>query len=272
MKVIVKATLLMFSLNAVNLWASETVAIVNGKEITQQDVNNFVIASMPGANFNVLSPEQKKSIINQMIDRKLFIEDAKRVHVENNPEFKIALEKVRDNLMLDYWMKERVEEIVISDEEAKRYYESNLNKFNRAASVKVRHILLATKAEAIEVLEELKKEPKKIKENFIRLAKEKSTGPSAVNGGELDWFVQEQMVPEFSDVAFALKIGEITKEPVHTQFGYHIIYLEDKKAKGLVPFETVKDDIVKSLRVLQFKTKLKNLSEKMKKTAKIIVK
>jgi parvulin-like peptidyl-prolyl isomerase len=104
------------------------------------------------------------------------------------------------------------------------------------------------------------------------LAKEKSTGPSSVNGGELDWFIQEQMVPEFSNAAFFLNIGSFTKQPVYTQFGYHVIYLEDKKEKGIAPFKEVKQDIEKSLKVLQFKKELENISKKMRKTAKIIVK
>jgi len=271
MKVIFKVSLVTLLLGTVNLTASKVVATVNGKTITQQDVNEFVIASIPGATFDHLNEVQKKSVIKQMIERKLFLENAKEVHIEKNPEFIEALKKVRENLMLDYWMKEKVEEIVISEKDAKAYYKKHSRKFNRAASVKVRHILLATKAEAVGIIRQLEKS-KNLKEKFIELAKEKSTGPSSVNGGELDWFVQEQMVPEFSDEAFRLKKGTITKEPVKTQFGYHVIYLEDKKKKGVIPFEKVKSDIVKALRVEQFKSKLDKLSKKLKKTADISVK
>jgi parvulin-like peptidyl-prolyl isomerase len=271
MKVIFKVSLVALLLNTINLTASTVVATVNGEAITQKDVNEFVIASIPGATFSHLNEIQKKSVIKQMIERKLFLENAKELHIEKNPEFIVALNKVRDNLMLDYWMKEKVEEIVISEKDAKAYYQSHLSKFNRAASVKVRHILLATKAEAIGIIRQLEKS-KALKKKFIALAKSKSTGPSSVNGGELDWFVQEQMVPEFSDAAFALKEGSITKEPVKTQFGYHVIYLEKKKEKGVIPFEKVKADIVKALRVEQFKSKLDKLSKKLKKTADISVK
>jgi len=271
MKVIFTVSLMALLLNTMSLEASRVVATVNGEKITQEDVNKFVIASMPGATFSHLNELQRKSVINQMIERKLFIEKAKEVHIEKNPEFIEALRKVRENLMLDYWMKEKVEEIVISEKDAKAYYEKNLAKFKRVASVKVRHILLGTKVEAIAIIQELSKS-KELKEKFIELAKSKSTGPSSVNGGELDWFVREQMVPEFSDAAFLLKKGEITEYPIKTQFGYHVIYLEDKKEKGTIPFEKVKKDIVKVLRVKQFKTKLKNLSKKLKKTADISVK
>jgi len=271
MKVILKTTLLMLTLSTVSLWASEIVAVVNGKEISQQDINNFIITNMPGAHYNFLSEDEKKSILNQMIDRKLFAEEAKRRNIESNLEFQIALEKAKDKLLVDYWMKEKAEEIVISDKEAKAYYENNLDKFYKDASVKVRHILVKTKAEANAIIDELMMNKSELKE-IIRLAKEKSIGPSAVNGGELDWFIQEQMVPEFSNAAFSLEVGSITTEPVLTQFGYHVIYLEDKKEKGIAPFKDVKQDIVKKLKVLQFKKELENISKKMRKTAKIIVK
>ena len=272
MKIMIKSVLLIFSLGSVGLWASEIVAVVDGKEISQKDLNNFVITNMPGAHYSFLSEDEKKSILEQMIDRKLFAQEAKRLHVEENSEFKKALEKAKDKLLVDYWMKEKAEEITISDKEAKAYYKNNLDKFYRDAAVKVRHILVPTKAEANDILDELMMNKAVLKETFVRLAKTRSTGPSAVNGGELDWFIQDQMVPEFSDAAFALTIGEITKEPILTQFGYHIIYLEDKKEAGTAPFEEAKPTIIKTLKVFQFKKELENISEKMRKTAKIIVK
>jgi len=271
MRMIFKLFFFFSSLSVIPLWASEVLAIVNDQNITQQDVNEFVVKSIPGANYNVLSERQKKSVVNQMVERKLFLEDAKRVHIENDANYQQELKKLQENLMLDYWMKKKVEEIYISDELSKKYYHDNVQKFVKPASVKVRHILLSSEEEAIVLIAELELS-EHLKKKFIELAKEESTGPSAVNGGELDWFVYEQMLPEFSDAAFALKKGSMTKKAVKTQFGYHIIYLEDKKEAGFVPYETVKEDIVKSLRLLRFKTKLAKLSKKLKKTAKIIVK
>lgn len=271
MKIILKIYLYIAAFIVIPLSAVEVIAVVNGESITQKDVNDYVVKSIPGANYNVLNDTQKKSVINQMIERKLFLEDAKKTEVANNPEYLKALKKVQENLMLDYWMKEKVEEIFISEEVSKGYYVSNNHKFSKPASVKVRHILVATEKEALVLIGKLEGSVT-LRETFIDLAKTKSTGPSSVNGGELDWFVYEQMVPEFSEAAFALKKGSITQKAVQTQFGHHIIFLEDKKDKGSIPYETVKEDIVKSLRLAQFKTKLDKLSKKLKKTAKIIVK
>ncbi len=263
---------LFFSLlGFVSLSAYEVLATVNGEGISKKDVNEFVVKSIPGATFNSLNEAQKKSVVNQMIERKLFLEDAKRGQIENNFEYQEALKKLKENLLLDYWMKEKVEEINISEEEVKAYYQKNLKKFLKPASVKVRHILVATEDEAITLIAELELSSI-LREKFIALAHSESIGPSSVNGGELDWFVYEQMVPEFSEAAFGLKVGTITKKAVKTQFGYHIIYLEGKKEEGIVPYEQVKPDIIKSLRLSRFKVKLDRLSKKLKKSAKIIVK
>jgi len=271
MKIIFRSFLVFSSVTIFSLASSEILATVNGEEITQNDVNEFVVKSIPGANYAVLNNTQKKSVINQMIERKLFLEDAKKIHIEKNVKYQESLKKMQENLMLDYWMKKKVEEIFVSDDEAREYYNFNKQNFLKPASVKVRHILLSTEEEALMLISELEVSSN-LKEKFIELAKSESTGPSSVNGGELDWFVREQMVPEFSEIAFSLAKGTITKQAVKTQFGYHIIYLEDKKEKGFIPYETVKSDIVKSLRLSRFKTKLKNLSKKLKQTADIIVK
>jgi len=253
--------------------ADEILATVNGQSITKRDVNDFVIKSIPGATFSSLTNEQKKSVLNKMIDRKLFLEDAKKIKIEESIEYQEALKKLEENLMLDYWMKFKVEEIVVPESEIKQYYLNNIDKFSKPASVKVRHILLSTEDEAITLIAELEQvEKANLKERFIALAHSQSIGPSAVNGGELDWFTYEQMVPEFSEAAFALTVGNITKKAVQTQFGYHIIYLEDKKEKHTIPYRAVKDEIVKALRLTRFKDKLKKLSDKLKKTANIIVK
>lgn len=262
---------LFFSLFISLSWSSEVLAVVNGENITKKDVNEFVINSIPGANYNGLNQEQKKAVVNQMVERKLFLEDAKRMNIEQAVEYQEALRKLKENLILDYWMKVKVEEIAILEKDVKQYYKNNHEKFVKPASVKVRHILVVTEHEAIDLISKLKRTPM-LREKFIALAHEKSIGPSAVNGGELDWFVYEQMVPEFSEAAFSLKLGEITPKAVKTQFGYHIIYLEDKKEKGSIPYESAKEDIIKSLRMSRFKTKLDNLSKTLKKTAKIIVK
>lgn len=271
MKKILKKILFVSSFTLLSLSADEVLATVNAKVISKKDVNDFVVKSIPGATFNSLDYVQKNLVVNKMIDRKLFIEDAKKMNIENSLEYQKELEKVKDNLLLDFWMKIKVEEIAISDNEAKQYYFNNKEKFFKPAAVKVRHILVASQDEAITLIGELEL-AFNLKDKFIQLAHSESIGPSSVNGGTLDWFVYEQMVPEFSEAAFALKVGSITKKAVKTQFGYHIIYLEDKKEERTISYEIAKKNIVRALRLSKFKEKLEILSKKMRKTATIIVK
>ena len=271
MRIIFRLFFFFSSFGLLTLSASEVLATVNDFNITKKEVNEFVIKSIPGMTYDNLTEFQKKAVVNQMIERRLYLEDAKKRDIEDNPLFKEALKKLKENLLLDFWMKERVEEIAISDEAAKRYYRANIEKFTKPASVKVRHILVTREEEAISIIAKLQRS-RNIRKKFIELAKSESTGPSSKNGGELDWFVYEQMVPEFSEAAFSLKKGEITTQPVKTQFGYHVIYLEDKKEKSLIPYEKVKPQIVKALRMERFKIKLESLSKKLKKKAVISVK
>jgi len=271
MRIIFKLFFFFSSFGLLTLSASEVLATVNDFNITKEEVNEFVINSIPGMTYDTLTEFQKKAVVNQMVERRLYLEDAKKLDIEKNPHYQAELKKLKENLLLDFWMKEKVEEIAISDAAAKRYYRASIEKFTQPASVKVRHILVATEEDAIAIIAQLQKS-NDIHQKFIELAKSESTGPSSKNGGELDWFVYEQMVPEFSEAAFNLKKGEFTTRPVKTQFGYHIIYLEDKKEKSLIPYEKVKPQIVKALRMERFKIKLENLSKKLKKTANISVK
>ncbi|MTI71270.1 MAG: hypothetical protein FH751_13550 [Firmicutes bacterium] len=126
------------------------------------------------------------------------------------------------------------ESIEISDNEAKEYYMRTRDKFDK---VKARHILVKTEKEAKEIKGKLDNG-----EDFIELAKEKSTGPSAPNGGDLGYFTKGRMLPEFEETAFSLKEGEVS-DPVKTQYGYHIIKVEDKKVSLEDNKEEVKDDL-----------------------------
>ena len=272
MNIMGKITFFILFFFIVYLQATEVVATVNGENVTEEDVNSYVVKSLPGASYYVLTKEQKKAAVNTMVDRKLFLEDAKRIQIEYDPEFKLKLKRLKENLMLDTWMQKKVEEIYISDFEARRFYNNNTSKFLQEASVKVRHILVSTKLKAEMIISKLERYQPILKEKFIELAKIESIGPSSTNGGEMDWFIEEQMVPEFSMVAFSLERNTITKEPVLTQFGYHVIYLEARREKGLLPFISVKPDIVNTLQRIKFKTKLDNLRKTLRKPARISVK
>ena len=249
--------------------ASDVVAVVNGKEITKSDVNQLLKA-MPGLSFEKLNPELKQKVIEQAIERELLKQYAKKSGIENDEEYKRALSKIKDDLAVEVWMKKQYDSIKVTDREAKEFYNKNIDKFSRPQQVHARHILVKDENEARKIIEELKKSPKnRLKDKFIELAKSKSIGPSGKNGGDLGWFGKGQMVKPFSEAAFALKKGEITTSPVKTQFGYHIIYLEDKKEAGKIPFEDVKNKIKAELRMEKFQQIISKKAKELKKSAKI---
>ncbi len=166
--------------------------------------------------------------------------------------------------------------ISISEADVKSFYDTNKDKFVDKEEVKASHILIkvakdADKADEEKALKKIKELLKRAKagEDFAKLAKENSEDPSAAqNSGDLGYFSREQMVPEFSKAAFALKKGEIS-DPVKTTFGYHIIKFEDKKAERAVPYEEVNDKIAEYLKGRAVQSKVADYVESLKKTAKI---
>jgi parvulin-like peptidyl-prolyl isomerase len=253
------------------LFASEIVATVNGKNITRSDIDRFVSKSIPGAKYSYMNREQKQKVIEQLIERELYLVVAKKEGIEKDPQFAIELQRAKENLMLDMWMKRRLDDIKINDREVRRYYILNDRKFHRPALASARHILVSTRDEAREIIRELERSDN-LEEKFIELAKIRSIGPSSKNGGDLGWFQKDQMLPEFSNATFALRKGEITHIPIKTAFGWHVIYLTNKKPEGKIEFSKVKNSIINSLKLKKFQENLKKLSKELKKSAKITVK
>ena len=124
----------------------------------------------------------------------------------------------------------------------KRYEESIKDSAEQGEEVKARHILVACEEDAKAIIEELKKGA-----DFAKLAAEKSTGPSGTSGGDLGYFTADAMVPEFSEAAFALKPGEITEAPVQTQFGWHVIKVEDRRAVQPPSFEQMQPQLAQEM-------------------------
>jgi parvulin-like peptidyl-prolyl isomerase len=244
-------------------------ATVNGEAITSADV--AVILRNPSLDFETLPKTTQDQVINGLIERKLLAQKAIKSGVMKDKDYKIALEKVKSDLALEYWMQKEFKKIKISDKDAKAYYKANEANFTQPESAKARHILVADKKTAQSIIKTLDGAKDKLSK-FIELAKTKSTGPSGKNGGDLGWFDAKKMVPEFSEATFKLKVGNYTKSPVKTQFGYHIIFLEDKKGGTTVKFADIKDNIKQQLAGEKFKTVVKKITTKAKKTAKIIIK
>ncbi len=250
--------------------SAKTYATVNGQEITDRDVG-AILQVIPGAQFEKMTKEQQKQIIQQAVEKKLLAEKAVKSGIQKDAAYKKTLEQMKKELALEMWMKKQFDNVKVSEKEMKDFYNKNIQMFKQPAQAKARHILLKTKADANKVIAELKK-AKDVKAKFIELAKKKSTGPSAANGGDLGWFDAKRMVKPFSDAAFKLKKGEYTKTPVKTQFGYHVIYLEDKKPAGNVSFEQAKPNIEQTLKVQKFQKQMKKIAKELTSKADIKIK
>ncbi len=265
-----KTSLLAVAVIATSVVASDILVTVNGKNITKQDAETFVNAQQPNAHFSQLDVAQKNMIQERLVEKALFTELAKKEGVDKNPEFIRNMAKIKEELLVNMWMKMQMDNAIVSESEAKEFYDKNADKFMQKATVHARHILVKEEKEAEAIIDTLVAlKDKALQEKFIELAKSKSTGPSGPKGGDLGSFGRGQMVPEFSNAVWALNIGEITKKPVKTQFGYHVIYLEGKADAKPTSYAEVKEKIITSLKQKQFTVKITEIAKELKSKAKI---
>lgn len=211
-----------FSLPASAAEADPVVATVNGAEIHRSDV--MAAREQLPEQYRSLPLEQVfEPIVNQLIQSKVLAQKAQSENLEKTATFKQRMALIRERLLGQTYLQKVVHEKV-TDAALEKLYKENLAKYPAKEEVRARHILVKTKAEAEEIIKELKNGA-----DFAKLAKEKSIGPSGKNGGDLDYFTRGQMVKPFEDAAFSLKKGEVSPEPVHTPFGWHVIKVEDRR-------------------------------------------
>ena len=232
------------------------VAKVNGVDIKQSDLD--FAASEVGAQLANFPPEDRRRMLLQFVmENELMAEAAVQAALDSGPSFEDRLKYHKRRALRDAYYDKSVRN-AIPDEDAKKIYDSKIAGMKPEEEIHARHILVATEAEAKEVKERLMKG-----EDFATVAKEKSKDPSA-EGGDLGFFGRGQMLKPFEDAAFALKVGEIS-DPVQTQFGWHIIKVEEKRTRPLPTFDQVKDTIISQLTSQKAKDTLKQLHD----TAKI---
>lgn len=257
--------------------SAQTLVSVNGKAITQEEVDTELMNATQGR-FNQVPAEKqaqfRQQVLQQLIGKELIYDDAKSSGIlkskDYKEEYKKLEERMKKELAIQVWQKKLLDDLKISDKELKEYYNSNKEEFTEKEAVHARHILLKEEDEAKSVISELKSlSGDKLKNKFIELAKEKSTGPSGPKGGDLGYFGKGQMVPEFNDVVFSMKTGTITPTPVQTQFGFHVIYLEDKQSASVRKFDDVKMLVEERLKMEKFKTVMKNKMDELQKKATI---
>ena len=260
-----------------SLLSAQVLVSVNGSKISTQDVNNALMEATQGRFNQVPADKQeefRKQVLQQLIAKELVYGDAVKTGVLKSKEFKNEYKKVqtrvKKELAIQVWQKQQLDKVKVSAKELKKYYDKNQEEFNEKESVHARHILVKSEDEAKKIISQLKSlKGSALKTKFIELAKEKSTGPSGPKGGDLGFFSKGQMVPEFNSKVFSMKVGSITKKPVKTQFGYHIIYLEEKRSASVRTFTEVKSFIEQRLKMEKFKDVMKTTMENLQKKATI---
>ena len=258
-----------------SILSAQTLVTVNGTKITQSDVDSALMNATQGR-FNQVPPEKqaefRRQVLEQLVAKELIYSDAKKTGVlkskEFSTEYKKVQTKVKKEIAVQIWQKKQLDKVKVSEKESKKYYNENKGEFKEQDSVHARHILVKTQEEADALLKDLKLKGKALKSKFIELAKEKSVGPSGPKGGDLGYFAKGQMVPAFNDKVFSMKVGTISK-PVKTQFGYHVIYLEDKKSAKKLSFKEVKSFIEQRLKLEKFKSSIAETMKKLQAKATI---
>ena len=213
---------------------AKVLAKVNGAEITDEDVK-IAMEDMGGALAQVPPMDQETYVLEFLIDMRIAARQAEAEKLADGPDFARRLAYQRDKALM-IGLCEKMGRDASTDAELRRVYDEVASQQKAETEAKARHILVASEEEAKAVLRRLK-----AGEDFAKVADQVSKDPGS-KGGDLGWFSADRMVPEFSAAAFKLEKGQIS-DPVKSQFGWHVIKLEDKRAKTFPAFEAVKEQV-----------------------------
>jgi len=222
---------------------AQNVATVNGKAITQKDMDQFVkLLVTQGATD---SPELREQVKEEMINRQVFVQAAESSGVSKQGEVQSELELARQGILVRALMADYLAKHPVTDAQVKAEYDKVKKSQDGQSEYKVRHILVADEKAANDILAQLQKD----KSKFDDLAKKNSKDPgSAQRGGDLGWAPPSNYVKPFADAVTTLKKGALVDKPVQTQFGWHIIMVEDTRPVEFPPVDQVKPQIEEMLR------------------------
>lgn len=212
-------------------------AQVGGKPITEDDVTRYIMAmGRAGQQYN--NPQGRAAVLEQLIAQRLFLLDAQRNLMEREPAFKEQLASLKDQLLMEYAVTKCVQGVRVTEEEVKAYYEAHKEDLNAGETVNASHILIDTEEKANEILASIRDGSI----TFEDAARQFSTCPSSAEGGSLGDFGRGQMVPEFDEAVFSMEVGEIAG-PVKTQFGWHLIRLNQKNDAVAIEYKDIKNEL-----------------------------
>jgi peptidyl-prolyl cis-trans isomerase C len=233
--------------------ATPPVATVNGTPISREAFDDYLKGLLRGKPATDVTPEEKNQVLDQMINMQLIAAQAEKDGLDKDPDVATRLALLRTQIMADAAAQKYVKSNEPSDQELHAAYDAATDKTEYHAS----HILVPTKEKAEQLIKKIKGGAK-----FEDVAKAESTDNSKANGGDLGWFTLARMVKPFGDAVKTLKKDEITQEPVQTQYGWHIIKLQDTRD---APFDQMKTQLTNGI----MQKKFADYIEGLKKTAKI---
>jgi peptidyl-prolyl cis-trans isomerase C len=236
---------------------AQNVATVNGKPVQKARVDVLIKQATKGG--QPATPELQTRARDEVVMREIFVQEAEKKGILASAAYKEQMELLRQTVLIRELFEDYKKKHPATEEEAKAEYEK-VKATQSGTEYRARHILVENEDEAKKLIAQIKAGG-----NFEELAKKNSKDPgSAENGGDLDFAKPDNYVPEFSAAMTALKKGEMTETPVKTQFGYHIIKLEESREASFPAFDEVKPQLLQ--RVEQ--TKLQKYQDDLKKAAK----
>ena len=235
-------------------------AQVNDHIISAKDVL-MALEKLPSKIKEQPLPSLYPNIVNELINQHLIAQQAYKENLDKNKKVLSEINKRKEQIMAKYWLNSYLSQ-KLDKKNLKNFYNNYLKSFKSSKEYNASHILVKEEKEALNIIKKLNN-----KSLFSDLAKEFSVGPSGKTGGKLGWFSSGQMVKEFEKATFILNKGQITKEPVKTKFGFHIIKLNDVRISQPKNFTEIEPEIINMIK----KKSLVNLEKEIKKNQKIII-
>ncbi|MGM9530451.1 peptidylprolyl isomerase [Intestinibacter sp.] len=217
-------------------------AKVGDKEISNLDIDSAIQGLDPYQAQQFQTEEGRKYVLEDLVNQELLYMYAKDNKIDQDEAFRKEMAEIEKNVLKQYVINQILTSVQVTDDEKRTFFEANKANFSNPPTANAKHILVDTEEKANEILAQIKSG----EVTFEDAARAHSTCPSKDQGGDLGTFGKGQMVPEFEAATFAMEVGDIS-EPVKTQFGYHIIKLEDKSEESIPAFEEVADKVEKTL-------------------------
>jgi peptidyl-prolyl cis-trans isomerase C len=240
--------------------SDKVLATIGNETVTEKDLEQMAEAVPERFRNLYLTPAGRRQTLDYIVNVYALASAAKQAGLAESPSFQRLITFARKDLLARMYLEEQGKDIPAPTEaEAKRYYEENIDQFQRPEMVHLRHILVKSEKEAQDMLTKLKKGAK-----FEELASKHSICPSKERGGDLDWLPRGKLVAEIDEVAFDMKEGEI-RGPIQSRFGYHVVLLEGKRAAGKSSFAEVKPYIMEQLKYKKQQEHYQQLAEEWRK-------